>query len=184
MVFFRRFKIYSGLWPLSVSPRCQCVCTQWQVKHQHSTSAELAQFRKPQNFKENTQYLMNTLYLYLSWLRRKGEERLRAGYEEMWVGVRRNKEFSAFWSRWRVTLRVRLVSESVSKGNRWLTVMLRIWKRPSNSFLETGSPTPNTVIKARNIYSQERSSECNIDHWICTIFIASYIHMFVSACSL
>ena len=27
-------KIYSGLWPLSVSPRCQCVCTQWQVKHQ------------------------------------------------------------------------------------------------------------------------------------------------------
>ena len=29
--FIEDFKIYSGLWPLSVSPRCQCV---WQVKHQ------------------------------------------------------------------------------------------------------------------------------------------------------
>ena len=25
--FFEDFKIYSGLWPLSVSPRCQCVYT-------------------------------------------------------------------------------------------------------------------------------------------------------------
>ena len=31
--FFEDFKIYSGLWPLSVSPRFS-VCTQWQVKHQ------------------------------------------------------------------------------------------------------------------------------------------------------
>ena len=37
--FFENFKIYSGLWPLSISSRCQCVCTQWQVKHQHCSRA-------------------------------------------------------------------------------------------------------------------------------------------------
>ena len=32
IVFFEDFKIYSGLWPLSV-PLGVSVCTQWQVKH-------------------------------------------------------------------------------------------------------------------------------------------------------
>ena len=27
LCFFEDFEIYSGLWPLSVSPRCQCVYT-------------------------------------------------------------------------------------------------------------------------------------------------------------
>ena len=48
--FFEDFKIYSGLWPLSVSPRCQCVYTmagQTPVLQQTLQSSE-----KSQHFKE------------------------------------------------------------------------------------------------------------------------------------
>ena len=84
-MFFSKILEYipdSGLsrFPLDVS-----VCV-YNGRSNNSAVAELAKFRKPQHLKENTQYFMNTLYLYLSWLRRNGEERLRAGYEEMWGG--------------------------------------------------------------------------------------------------
>ena len=50
IVFFEDFKIYSGLWPLSVSPRCQCVYTvagQTPALQQNLQSSE-----KSQHFKE------------------------------------------------------------------------------------------------------------------------------------
>ena len=60
--FFQIFKKYSGLWPFSVFPRCQCVYT-----HQAGITPALQQnwqsSEKSQNFKEKTQYLMNTLYI-------------------------------------------------------------------------------------------------------------------------
>ena len=43
IVFFEDFKIYSELWPLSVSPRCQCVYTmagQTQALQQNWQSSE------------------------------------------------------------------------------------------------------------------------------------------------
>ena len=55
--------MYSRLWPLSVSPRCQCVYTmagQTPGRQQNWRSSE-----KSKNFKEKTQYLMNTLYIWL-----------------------------------------------------------------------------------------------------------------------
>ena len=61
MCFFEDFRIYSGLWPLSVSPRCQGVYTmagQTPAMKQNWQNSE-----NSQHFKEKTQYLMNTLYL-------------------------------------------------------------------------------------------------------------------------
>ena len=60
IVFFEDFNINSGLWHLSVSPRCQCMYTQLAGRkpapQQNWQSSE-----KSQNFKEKTQFLMNTL---------------------------------------------------------------------------------------------------------------------------
>ena len=51
LCFFEDFKIYSGLWSFSVSPRCQCVYTHQagrkQALHQNWQSSE-----KLQNYKE------------------------------------------------------------------------------------------------------------------------------------
>ena len=51
-VFFEDFKIYSGLWPLSVSHRCQCVYTMvgktTALQQQNLKSSEI----KSQHFKE------------------------------------------------------------------------------------------------------------------------------------
>ena len=55
------FKIYSVLWPLSVSPRCQCVYTVCQAKHQRCSS-RTCRVQKI-TFQGKTQYLMNTLYI-------------------------------------------------------------------------------------------------------------------------
>ena len=68
IVFFPKILKYSGLLPFSVLPRCQCVflvsvCT--HTRQETSAAAELAEFRKIQNFKEKTHYLMKTLYLIL-----------------------------------------------------------------------------------------------------------------------
>ena len=49
IVFFRKIKIYSGLWPLSVFPRC--VHWTWSIKWLHqSAAAELAELRKITTF--------------------------------------------------------------------------------------------------------------------------------------
>ena len=61
IVFFSKILKYSGLWPFSVLPRCR-VYTH-KAGRRPALAAELAEFRKIQNFKEKTQYLMNTLYL-------------------------------------------------------------------------------------------------------------------------
>ena len=63
IVFFEDFKIYSGIWPLSVSTRCQCVYTmagQTPALQQNLQSSEKFQHLR------KTQYLMNTLYLVLA----------------------------------------------------------------------------------------------------------------------
>ena len=62
MCFFKDFKIYSGLWLLSVSPPCQCVYVH-NGRSITSAVAELAEFRKITIFWGKTQYLMSTLYL-------------------------------------------------------------------------------------------------------------------------
>ena len=60
MCFFPKILEYSGLWSFSVFPCCQCVYT-----HQAGRTPALQQnwksSEKSQNFKEKTQYLMNTL---------------------------------------------------------------------------------------------------------------------------
>ena len=56
IVLFPIFKKYSGLWPFTVFPRCQCVYTHQAGRNQRCSE-------KSKNFKEKTQYLMNTLYL-------------------------------------------------------------------------------------------------------------------------
>ena len=56
---------YFGLWPFSVFSRCQCVYTN-KAGRKPALASELAEFRKIQNFKEKTQYLLNTLYVKLS----------------------------------------------------------------------------------------------------------------------
>ena len=63
IVFFDDLK-YSGIWPFSVLPWCQCVYTHragrtpaMQRNWQRQSS------EKFQNFKEKTQYLMNTVLL-------------------------------------------------------------------------------------------------------------------------
>merc|ERR1711860_37289 len=62
IVFFPKILKYSELWPFSVLPLCQCVYT-----HQAARTPALQQnwqsSEKSQNFKEKTQYLMNTLYM-------------------------------------------------------------------------------------------------------------------------
>ena len=63
------FKTYSGLWPLSATPQCKCVCTQWLVKHQRCSRTD--RVKKIHNIWRKTQYLMNTLYFQ----RRKDEKR-------------------------------------------------------------------------------------------------------------
>ena len=60
--FFEDFKIYSGLWPLSVPLGGVSVCTKWQVKHQRCRGTCRA-LGKIITFKGKTQYSMNTLYL-------------------------------------------------------------------------------------------------------------------------
>ena len=59
-VFSPKILKYSGLWPFSALLRCQCVYTN-KTGRKPALAAELAEFRKIQNFKEITQYLMNTL---------------------------------------------------------------------------------------------------------------------------
>ena len=52
LCFYEDIKIYFGLWPLSVSPRCQCVYTmagQTPAMQQNLQSSE-----KSQHCKENT----------------------------------------------------------------------------------------------------------------------------------
>ena len=62
IVFFEDVKIYSGLWPLSVSPRwCQCVYTIWQVKHQQHCS-RTGRVQRSHDIFRKINYLMNTLY--------------------------------------------------------------------------------------------------------------------------
>ena len=48
--FFEDFRIYFGLWPLSVSLRCQCVYT--LAGQTQALAAELAELKKSQHFKE------------------------------------------------------------------------------------------------------------------------------------
>ena len=55
IMFFEDFKLYSGLWPLSVS-----VCVHYG-RSNTSAAAELAEVRKITTFYGKTQYLMNTL---------------------------------------------------------------------------------------------------------------------------
>ena len=61
IVFLPKILKYSGFWLFSVIPRFQCVYTHQAGRklalHQSWQSSE-----KSQNFKEKTQYLMNTLY--------------------------------------------------------------------------------------------------------------------------
>ena len=79
MCFCEDLKIYSGLWPLSASPRCQCVYT--MAGQPNSTAAELAEFRKITTFfRKNTIFNEHPVFPTLeflssrSWLRerRKG----------------------------------------------------------------------------------------------------------------
>ena len=58
---WENFKIYSVLWPFSVFPRCQCVYTH-QAGRTHALQQNWQSSEK--HFKEKTQYLMNTLYLF------------------------------------------------------------------------------------------------------------------------
>ena len=51
IVFFPKILKYSELWPFSVLPRCQCVYTH-KAGRKPALAAELAEFRKIQNFKE------------------------------------------------------------------------------------------------------------------------------------
>ena len=59
---FPKILEYSGLWPFSVFPSCQ-----WVYTHQAGRTPALQQNWQSsetfQNFKEKTQYLMNTLYI-------------------------------------------------------------------------------------------------------------------------
>ena len=57
---FPKILKYSGLWPFSVFPRCQCVYTH-QVGRTPALQQNWQGSEKSQNFKEKTQYLMNTL---------------------------------------------------------------------------------------------------------------------------
>ena len=60
-LFFPKILKYSGLWPFPIFPLYQCVYT-----HQAGRTPALQQnwqsSEKSQNFKEKTQYLMNSLY--------------------------------------------------------------------------------------------------------------------------
>ena len=62
-MFFSNILEYSGLWPFSVFPRYQCVYTyqagRTPVLQQNWQSSEKSQY-----FKEKTQYLMNTQYVF------------------------------------------------------------------------------------------------------------------------
>ena len=61
-VSFPNFEKYSGLCPFSVFPRCQCVYTH-QAGRKQALQQNWQSSEKSQNFKEKTQYLMNTLYM-------------------------------------------------------------------------------------------------------------------------
>ena len=52
---------YSGLWPLSVLPRCQCVYTK-QTGRTPALQQNWQSSEKSQYFEDKTQYLLNTLY--------------------------------------------------------------------------------------------------------------------------
>ena len=62
IVFFPKILKYSGLWPFSVFPRCQCVYTH-QAGRKPALQQNWQSSEKSQHFKEKTQYLMNTLYM-------------------------------------------------------------------------------------------------------------------------
>ena len=62
IVLFPMILKYSGLWPFSVFPRCQCVYTH-QAGRKPGLQQNWQSSEKYQSFKEKTQYLMNTLYL-------------------------------------------------------------------------------------------------------------------------
>ena len=51
IVFFPKILKYSGLWPFSVLPRCQCVYTH-KAGRKPALAAELAEFRKIQNLRK------------------------------------------------------------------------------------------------------------------------------------
>ena len=51
-VFFEDFEIYSGLWPLSVSPRCQCVYTHQAGRTPSALQRNWQSSEISQNFKE------------------------------------------------------------------------------------------------------------------------------------
>ena len=112
-IVFPKILKYSGLCPFSVFPRRQCVYT-----HQAGRKPTLQQnwqiSEKSQNFKKKTQYLMNTQYIFTSFLGilvgsirfqdrmntsrqcsviregvQKGEGRFKAGRQQ-WVTRKRN----------------------------------------------------------------------------------------------
>ena len=64
MCFFPIFKKYSGLWSFSVFPRCQCVYTH-QAGRKPGLQQNWQSSEKSQNLMQKTQYLMNTLYMYI-----------------------------------------------------------------------------------------------------------------------
>ena len=59
---FSKILKYSRLWPFSVFPRCQCVYTH-QAGRKPALQQNWQSSEKTQNFKEKTQYFMNTLYV-------------------------------------------------------------------------------------------------------------------------
>ena len=65
VIFFENLKIYSGLWPLSVFPRCvhrtSFMLGPLNGRLNTSAAAVLAESKKSKPLKEKTQYLMNTL---------------------------------------------------------------------------------------------------------------------------
>ena len=60
-VFFPKILKYSGLWPFSIFPRCQCVYTH-QAGRKPALQQNWQSLEKSQNYKEKTQYFINTLH--------------------------------------------------------------------------------------------------------------------------
>ena len=69
--FSKIFK-YSGVLPFSAFPRCQCVYTH-QAGRKPALQQNWQSWEKSQNFKEKTQYLMNTLYMPRTWKANQGQ---------------------------------------------------------------------------------------------------------------
>ena len=54
IVILEDFKIYSGIWPLSVSPRCQCLYT--MAGYTPELQQNLQSSEKSQHFKEKQNF--------------------------------------------------------------------------------------------------------------------------------